>query len=296
MGEVANVHVLHFMSGRQRGREFPIAPEQSCLAGRSSEVDIVLKDDTVSRKHARFFHARGRVWMRDLGSRNGTIVNGQRVDRHCLREGDRISIGATLLRVDLVPASQLSRRTQPEDASGRSMSGTLADIPLSDVLQWLATSRKTGSLVVKGEHEGRLFLRQGQVYYAKIEGSEVGPQKALLRMLSWADGTFGLDSSAEEQFEDELATSLDHLLMEAARQQDELAHLAERKAVPSERIELVFPPGKPWRELDPHGLDLVQALASGPTTWPALLDALPLDDVSLTKAAVELKRAGVVDY
>jgi len=295
MGEVANVHVLHFVSGRYSGQEYPIAPEQSCLAGRSSEVDIVLKDDSVSRKHARFYHARGHVWMRDLGSRNGTVVNGRKVDRHCLQEGDRISIGSSLLRVDLVPASQLSKRARPEDSSGRSMSGTLADIPLTDVLQWLATSRKTGGLVVKGKTEGRLYLRNGQVYYAKIEGSDVGPQKALLRMLGWEDGTFGLDSTAEDHFEDELATSLDHLLMEAARQQDELAHLAERKRIPSQEISLVFPPGKAWRELEGIALDVVQAVAGG-ADWQGVLDTLPHDDVSITKSAVDLEKAGVVTY
>lgn len=295
MGEVANVHVLHFVSGRYSGNEYPIAPEQSCLAGRSSEVDIVVKDDTVSRKHARFFHSRGRVWMRDLGSRNGTLVNGKKVERHCLREGDRIAIGSSLIRVDLVPASQLSKRSKGQDSSGRSMSGTLADIPLTDVLQWLATSRKTGGLVVKGAHEGRLYLRDGQVYYARIEGSEVGPQKALLRMLGWEDGTFGLDSAAEDSFEDELATSLDHLLMEAARQQDELAHLAERKKVPETDIELVFPPGKPWHELDGIALDVVQAVASG-ADWPRVLDLLPQDDVAITKAAVDLLKHNVVSY
>ena len=296
MGAPSDVHVLQFVAGKYRGEEFALAPEADYLAGRSTEADLVIKDDLVSRKHARFYHSRGRVWLRDLGSRNGTSVNGEEVLHHCLTEGDRIAIGSNLLRVEMVPASQLSRRTAKDDAgSARSMSGTLEDIPLTDVLQWLATSRKTGALVVRGQRDGWLYLREGQVFSARIEGSDVGPQKAVLRMLGWAEGTFGLDNQVPEETGEELATSLDHLLMEAARQQDELAHLADRKNVPEEAVELAFPPGKPWKDLEPLQIDVLQAIAAG-MSWSGVLDALPDDDVKLTKTAIELHKAGVVKY
>lgn len=60
--------------------------------GRSSESDLVLPQDEVSRKHARFVRTGDRHEVHDLGSVNGTLVNGSRVDVHALAVGDVISI------------------------------------------------------------------------------------------------------------------------------------------------------------------------------------------------------------
>src|SRR5690606_4360747 len=77
------------------------------IVGRNSDSDLVLADDAVSRKHARFFAERQRMWVRDLGSRNGVIVNGAAVRRHCLRAGDRIAIGGSLMSVVVAKPSQV---------------------------------------------------------------------------------------------------------------------------------------------------------------------------------------------
>jgi pSer/pThr/pTyr-binding forkhead associated (FHA) protein len=293
----SDIHVLHFLHGKYAGEEFPLGPDESYIAGRSPEADIVLADDTVSRKHVRFYKARDLVWVRDLGSRNGTVVNGRSVQRHCLREGDRIAIGSSLARVVMVPASQLSKRARrPEDSAARSMTGSLQDIPLADVLQWLATSRKTGMLKVHGRRDGALHLREGTIYYASIMGSTaLDPQKALLRMLGWQDGSFELDSASQEEVPSEISTPLEHVLMEAARLQDELAHLAERNEMPTEALSLVVPSPTPWRELEPAQIDLIQAVAEG-RAWSEILDTAEADDVTLTKTMISLHEAGLVSY
>lgn len=66
------------------------------IMGRSSTSDIVLDDINASRSHAEIrFEPQG-VWsITDLGSTNGTLVNGQPITSHLLSEGDRISIGMT---------------------------------------------------------------------------------------------------------------------------------------------------------------------------------------------------------
>lgn len=301
----SEIPVLTFVSGTKPGEAFPLGPEgTSWVAGRSNDADLVLADDTVSRKHARIYSARGALWLRDLGSRNGTLVNGRSVAHHRLRPGDRITIGASLMRVDVVPLERLERERQHRDkgpspdeiSSGRSMSGSIQDIPLADVLQWLATSRKTGTLRVRGSSVGELFLRQGRVYYARIQGSiNLKPEKALLRMMGWRDGTFELDSAVLEPIGEELSVGLEHILMEAARVQDELAHLADRNKLPERSIELLLPSRKRWRELGPEQLDLVQAIAEG-HDWPTILDRLDADDVALTRTAIELQKAGVIRY
>ena len=294
----AEVRVLTVVKGADPGAPFALGPKgNNWVAGRSSDADLVLADDTVSRKHARIYESRGTLWLRDLGSRNGTKVNGRSVSHHRLRPGDRISIGASLLRVDVVPLSQLQRGGPEENTAGRSMSGSIQDIPLADVLQWLATSRKTGTLRVRGKSDGELFLRQGRVYYARIKGSgNLKAEKALLRMMGWSEGTFELDSATVDPPDgQELSVGLEHILMEAARIQDELAHLAEKHELPEDSIALAFPSGKAWRELEPEQLDLVQAIAAG-GDWTTILDRLEADDVSITQLVVKLKKLGVVSY
>jgi diguanylate cyclase (GGDEF)-like protein len=67
--------------------------------GRSQSAGLRITEDGVSRRHARIFFDRGRVTIEDLGSANGTFVNGIRVDRIPLSDGDRIRIGVgTLLK------------------------------------------------------------------------------------------------------------------------------------------------------------------------------------------------------
>jgi pSer/pThr/pTyr-binding forkhead associated (FHA) protein len=62
-------------------------------AGRNAAAFIVLDDITVSRHHAEFIVARGRLEIRDLGSTNGTYVNGKRAERSELHPGDEVIIG-----------------------------------------------------------------------------------------------------------------------------------------------------------------------------------------------------------
>lgn len=302
------VHVLRFVSGKYEGQEFPLEDGKTYIAGRSSEVDLVLADDAVSRKHARFFKTRGRLWVRDLGSRNGTLINGESVARHCLRAGDRIAIGSSLARVDLVERNLITKqragenkRKTAEANANRSMSGSLEDIPLMDVLQWLATSRKTGTLKVKdplADRVGALHLREGQVFYATITGAEsLHPEKALIRMLNWSRGSFDLESVALETVAQEISMSLEHMLMEAARQEDELKNLAKKAALPTrgDEVHIVKPSPVPWHTLDEKELGLVQALFEHASWWD-VLDTSATDDVTLTRSLVALKKKGVIDY
>jgi pSer/pThr/pTyr-binding forkhead associated (FHA) protein len=62
------------------------------VVGRSSDCDLVLGQDEVSRRHARFVRSGDRYEVHDLGSVNGTLVNGKRAERHLLEVGDVIAI------------------------------------------------------------------------------------------------------------------------------------------------------------------------------------------------------------
>ena len=71
-------------------------------AGRSADNDLELaNDDFASARHARFQPRRDGVWVEDVGSTNGTFVNGSRLTRpRKLASGDVIRIGETDLRFD----------------------------------------------------------------------------------------------------------------------------------------------------------------------------------------------------
>lgn len=87
-----------------RGREFLVAGEAT--VGRAPGCAIVLGGDYVSAHHARLFERGGRVWVEDLGSTNGTILNGRRVRRPAaMRAGDRLKIGDVVLglRLEVTP-------------------------------------------------------------------------------------------------------------------------------------------------------------------------------------------------
>ncbi|TQN40691.1 pSer/pThr/pTyr-binding forkhead associated (FHA) protein [Blastococcus colisei] len=67
------------------------------VIGRGTEADIRLPDTGVSRKHVDVVLDGGTATVEDLGSTNGTLVNGRRVSRHALSDGDVIRIGHSVL-------------------------------------------------------------------------------------------------------------------------------------------------------------------------------------------------------
>ena len=77
--------------------------------GRGPECELVLHDSRVSRRHARLAGRDGVLVLTDLGSTNGTMVNGHRVTEVVLGAGDRIELGETSLVVRVVPTEPAAR-------------------------------------------------------------------------------------------------------------------------------------------------------------------------------------------
>lgn len=74
--------------------------EGTIRIGRSEESEIVLLDPSVSRAHAVVEVAAGEPIVRDLGSTNGTFVNGRRIEAEALRDGDELRLGNTRMRFE----------------------------------------------------------------------------------------------------------------------------------------------------------------------------------------------------
>lgn len=86
------VHVQGTEMGRVRALDKPVM-----LIGRSTDADIWLSDDGISRKHARFVRQGGVTVIEDLESANGTFVQGEKVTRRVLKTGDQIQLGPSSL-------------------------------------------------------------------------------------------------------------------------------------------------------------------------------------------------------
>jgi CheY-like chemotaxis protein len=91
------------------------------VVGRHSDCDFRPDDQMVSRRHCAFTLRDGRVWVEDLGSRNGTRLNGEPLDEALpLEDGDRLELGLLTFRVRLAgePAAAARAEEVPAAAEG----------------------------------------------------------------------------------------------------------------------------------------------------------------------------------
>ena len=83
---------LVVLSGSRASEVYEV--NEPLVVGRGAEVNLRLVEPNVSRSHARFARGpSGQLYVEDLGSRNGTHVNGERVERRLLKLGDRVHVG-----------------------------------------------------------------------------------------------------------------------------------------------------------------------------------------------------------
>jgi signal transduction histidine kinase len=118
---------LLVICGPDQGKRFDVQGE-SLRIGRDRSNNVQLRDTEVSRQHAELRRqGNGEYWLIDLGSSNGTFVNGQRVQQCQLQTGDRIQVGKSILVFhtgDTVVGEGLAQRVDmvrgesPAEASG----------------------------------------------------------------------------------------------------------------------------------------------------------------------------------
>lgn len=229
---------------RRRGSPMLFAPPQPpmwvprsrpVVIGRVAECDLTVNTRKVSRRHAEVRYEGEQVIIEDLGSTNGTYVNGEPVRGiRVLKPGDRIHIGGltiTFCHVD----SQLAAvgdvgddeaaqtvifedsplDTSPEEA----FRGDLSQVPASAVLQVLCMSNKTGVLgMVTAESAARIWLDNGVPVHAETPGKE--GIDAAIEIAQITEGRF-LFEGGRTAPKHTLCVSVAELLLEAHRRLDE---------------------------------------------------------------------------
>lgn len=92
--------VLSIVQGAQTGESAELAPGL-VLIGRGADCQLILDDDYVSTRHARVVAADGGIYVEDLGSTNGTYVNGSRITAPTtISTSDTVRIGKTILKLE----------------------------------------------------------------------------------------------------------------------------------------------------------------------------------------------------
>ncbi len=187
---------LKFISGKYQGGEFPLEMDSEIVIGRSSELDMVLVEDMVSRRHARITTFDGEVMIEDLGSVNGTFINGERVAEARLEAGDRILVGTNIIKycessdreqTSLPFTSQRGYSmgvVQPLRASGQRVHST--DVPLVDLIQLFSTSRRTTLIQYEPHPSVNIYLRYGLLHWVTFQ-DEPDPFIAFARILQLDD-------------------------------------------------------------------------------------------------------------
>jgi DNA-binding NtrC family response regulator len=94
----------------------PLILHGAITVGRTDAADVIVPEDSLSRRHARFAWSEEGVWIEDLGSTNGTFVGGRKITRALIAPGDDISLGSVIASLHLVDPSSAMQPVVTEEA------------------------------------------------------------------------------------------------------------------------------------------------------------------------------------
>ena len=126
------VGMLHVIGGNDRGKAHPLTKPETSI-GRGADQDCILADIAVSRRHVVVAIEGARYRLKDLGSGNGSLLNGTRTDTAILNDGDQVEIGNTLLRFEHAPSRPITAAPagpMRADAGASTMMGDAVQFPM----------------------------------------------------------------------------------------------------------------------------------------------------------------------
>ena len=133
---------LSFQSGHHRGQSFEFTSPRTLVLGRSTQSDVQIYDQRISRRHCAIKLEDGRARIKDLGTANGTLLNGSVIRETQLASGDRLTLGETELEVHLRRDDPPIPPTEPLKAVGPAEYCALCQAAISADHLALANRRK----------------------------------------------------------------------------------------------------------------------------------------------------------
>ncbi len=90
--------LTEFGQGSQQKRSIDL-PERTLIVGRAPDVDIPLNINGISKRHAKLTHVHNQLMVEDLGSTNGTYLNGKRIEMSVVAVGDLLQFANAIFKV-----------------------------------------------------------------------------------------------------------------------------------------------------------------------------------------------------
>lgn len=148
---------LRVLKGTQAGREVVI-PVSEFLIGRDEECHLRPRSDAISRKHCAICVSENQVVVRDLGSKNGSYVNGQRIEgEQVVQSGDQFQVGPLVF--EIVTEHTLGGAKRPaardvKEVAARTAASATDDL---DIARWLEDEDDTDASRAVARPETRQF-------------------------------------------------------------------------------------------------------------------------------------------
>jgi pSer/pThr/pTyr-binding forkhead associated (FHA) protein len=280
-------------------QEFKLA-KASISLGRANTNDICLNDARVSRSHARLELGAHGVSLIDLGSANGTRLNGVRIERATLRPGDTISLGSQQIKYEVEDLSEDIGLTQIDSEAQLSQTMSAESLPV------VIDETSSPSLVVfTGEKTWRIDLsnldraligrdESGAVY---IESTKVSRRHAevqqvagafVLKDLGSSNGTWVGDQRVEEHILEDgevFRVGPAQIVFKRGFQEQALTLADAKLALPAGRRTVVFVPGMMGSEF----------WLGSERVWPSVRTMFTNPEIYAYPSSVPLEPRSIVD-
>ncbi len=297
---------LLLLATDQRVHAYDLARFSRVSIGRHESNEIRLLSRAVSNFHAEILKEDGALVIQDLGSTNGTRVNGERVERSRVSPGDSIRIGNHVLSLELRPppeATDVPHAGAGADRFGPGCLGRIAatkaraaesgsEMSLPDLLRRLAALPGAHRILLKREGRQAQVLFNGErLFHAEYEGA-IG-EKALYRLFGWHEGTYEIQLlDGADSLPVSICLPLDALIVEGLDHAQELGKLVASLPPLANTLRLNEDCPLPLTAHSPAEIEIFQAIIRHETI-EKVLEKSPWTDVRIARLIESLLRKGV---
>ncbi len=291
---------LRFLSGKNQGSEYVFDDPSQVIVGRSGTADLILVEGMVSRNHACFTLDGGELSLEDMGSTNGTFVNGEKIKSRRLSEGDRVLIGTTIIKVVFSESPAGTKPPPPKSgqlddvqtADRSHMAGNLEEVGVPELIEMFGSARQRLVLEIKsGGSTAWITMAEGSVLDCRIDKLDAAPAiKCILRVLGFNKGSFLVRPYRHPEAV-RLGIAVPELLVDGLFKLDEMTVVRQRLPDGNGALSLARPLLAPLSALDEADLDILQ-LAHNAGTVNGVLDGSSETDLEAAQRLLSLLDGG----